>query len=895
MPFLAMSKLAVNNFTTELSALLVVPKVYLKEFTYTLEKMEQWGYIIEQSCFLLEKYDFFLNLNYFRDFYKKGHIIDPNTNEYSEKYELKFTKKYSTNFKKSNLNLLDFLILDRIRFFSYVGVTFSRRTEIANVIKTDWNNYSISEKTTIKEIEKNYEILTNSPSLQEDFLNYLRNNQSYGFFYLLYDLEKWVNYAQIIEKVSIGKNSNFTQFKQFYEKENILRKIEESEIFDGIDSNSKLFKSIFLSYINDRKYYEKEVNKFKFYYQFMKLCSILKVISLISVKRLVSNPNLLRNIVDIKKKKLRDISKREKIKYATSTSINLRINDLLDKKIIKPYLIDSIWNNSVASYFPQMILKNSSEVREKIEQIKYYFPKVYFYNAKDLFNHERYIFFQFFIPFLTNSEKVLFLSLLYHLFKKDLLSFKRYSWNGFLRTFSRKDFYDFQNKEFFYTRDLYDQYFLYVRRTLGEELKPIKDCLTTIPRIWSYTASMSTLAKKVRMRIKKDEISFDAIDLQNLINFNLNLVKILTGKQFFIHNRKEIFFKRYIRSIKVIPTLKKFGFGQFFLYVTPFNYDEIDLKLLLSNTFQSVKHLASIDSTDSLLIKYIFPFNEPNTSYLNWLAKSKRNVRDYCLFSIKSITQIFQLNTNLTSNGWNIDPNNLKTHIQNVLFNPHCTIQSSDVKRCNIGDLVVTDNFKPNSPQFKALTQVYNWKSINLKETLDSMNQSIFEEIRALIKEELVYPYISLKNLDFKEKIHIFLLNLEEDTLDTLKEVFQFFNFGYIYDIEGEYYIYGFKKEKKIKKGLIVKLYLPDCELSEILRTLEYIFQYLKVERYLILTDLVDGKHLLKSIYGGTEFLKDYNPLQNLIWLAENNKWKNHRLFTDDFQYVYPELIFKEK
>ncbi len=125
-----------------------------------------------------------------------------------------------------------------------------------------------------------------------------------------------------------------------------------------------------------------------------------------------------------------------------------------------------------------------------------------------------------------------------------------------------------------------------------------------------------------------------------------------------------------------------------------------------------------------------------------------------------------------------------------------------------------------------------------------------------LIKEGLVFPNTTFKNLGFREKIHFLLLNLEEDMGDTLKEIFQFFNFGYIYDVEGEYYIYGFKKEKKIKKGLMVKLYLPECEMSEILRTLDYVFLYLKVERYLIITDLVDGKNLIKSIYGNTEFLK---------------------------------------
>ncbi|GAJ20373.1 unnamed protein product, partial [marine sediment metagenome] len=32
----------------------------------------------------------------------------------------------------------------------------------------------------------------------------------------------------------------------------------------------------------------------------------------------------------------------------------------------------------------------------------------------------------------------------------------------------------------------------------------------------------------------------------------------------------------------------------------------------------------------------------------------------------------------------------------------------------------------------------------------------------------------------------------------------------------------GFIKKKKISSGLMIKLYLPDCELSEFLRIFEY-------------------------------------------------------------------------
>ncbi|GAH49727.1 unnamed protein product [marine sediment metagenome] len=93
----------------------------------------------------------------------------------------------------------------------------------------------------------------------------------------------------------------------------------------------------------------------------------------------------------------------------------------------------------------------------------------------------------------------------------------------------------------------------------------------------------------------------------------------------------------------------------------------------------------------------------------------------------------------------------------------------------------------------------------------------------------------------------------------------------------------------------MIKLYLPDCELAEFLRIFEYIFQYLKVEKYLILTDLVKGDSLIRSVYRGPNFLRKYNPLQNLIWNTKTKMWMNHKLFSKTFKYLYPELIFKEK
>ena len=61
------------------------------------------------------------------------------------------------------------------------------------------------------------------------------------------------------------------------------------------------------------------------------------------------------------------------------------------------------------------------------------------------------------------KEKELLNSVIYNLFKKSIINFKSYLWSGFTEAFSRRDFYDFENEKFFYSKDLFEQFFLYVQ------------------------------------------------------------------------------------------------------------------------------------------------------------------------------------------------------------------------------------------------------------------------------------------------------------------------------------------------------------------------------------------------------------------------------------------------
>ncbi|NVM38094.1 MAG: hypothetical protein HWN81_21045 [Candidatus Lokiarchaeota archaeon] len=236
-----------------------------------------------------------------------------------------------------------------------------------------------------------------------------------------------------------------------------------------------------------------------------------------------------------------------------------------------------------------------------------------------------------------------------------------------------------------------------------------------------------------------------------------------------------------------------------------------------------------------------------------------------------------------------------KMHMQNILFKSGYSIQISRIEQYKITDGFISSYFGLNSPEFESLLYIYNWKSINIKLFLRTKKATTVNDIVNLLEKNLIFPYLSLKNLDLHDKVYIIIPNLKPELNTTLVKIFNFFNFVFIYEIEGEYFIYGFEQEKKYKNGLMIKIYFPKCEISEFMSLFDLLFEYLEIKHYLILNDLVDGKRLIKSIYGGLTFLDSYNPLNNLEWNEQDKIWQNPKIFTSKFKLIYPDLISKDK
>jgi len=353
------------------------------------------------------------------------------------------------------------------------------------------------------------------------------------------------------------------------------------------------------------------------------------------------------------------------------------------------------------------------------------------------------------------------------------------------------------------------------------------------------------------------------------------------------------FFKRYIRSIKFYPAFQKFGFSQYNLYVRPFYYDEhFDLKLLLANSFQDIKYPACFEPNQAIFTEFIFPYRNPNKAYLNWLIKAKKNVSEYCLFYKKKIYDGLHFNRNLTKEGWNYSSIRFKSYVQNILFNPTYDPKTSGIREFDFNEIYESNIYSPDTKEFEALNQLYSVNSIDLKLYLGTKNFTIINSTERLLKKKLIFPYLSLKNLAFEEKISIILPDIKQDLNETIITIFNFFNVCRIYEIEGEYFIYGFEDIRTFENGFLIEIWFPRCELDEFFEIFDLLFQYLKIKKYLILTDLVKGTNLLKSVYGTLNFLDSYTPIKNLIWNKFDKKWMNHKLFNEKFEPLYPDLHY---
>lgn len=446
---------------------------------------------------------------------------------------------------------------------------------------------------------------------------------------------------------------------------------------------------------------------------------------------------------------------------------------------------------------------------------------------------------------------------------------------------------------------MFENYALYAKKELQVKLKLVKEASSNLwPKLLPNKFDWDSLLTRSARRVAKDKIPFEESSLSQLIIFVKNLEKDLLHLDYLKQVKKNKFFKNHLKSITFLPLLSKFGLSQYYLYFYPSNLDRINFKLLLNNSFQSVKCSVGVEKSPSFIVKYLFPYKNPNARYINKAARQLRIIREYCLFRLTRAHYNFHIDLPFTPKDWQIDPDKFKIYVQEVLFTDKWQGSHVYLKERKL-DSPQGKVFGPDSKEFRRLQNVYGRKSVNLKKKMFVRHGVQFENFTSLLRDELVYPSVKLKGLELHEKIRFILPLVSKKDVKTLLTIFKFFNHCVAYEIEGRLYVQGQEKEITFDNGLFVKLYLSghntgsvkDIDMvGALISVLINAFDILKIENYLILDAMVKPDGFLEHVFGDAEALRGYNPLLNLKWSDKEQKYLNNKLFDKNNNPVYPDL-----
>ncbi len=900
LPFFYQSSSSQNDFSIQIFGWFVIPKVYKNELINFLNKIKNLGYLSDILFMHENEIHNSLNFNYFREkFTKKKRIIDITHRDYKQEYEIYFKMVHQKLDKKLPLSILDFIILDRVRYYSVTGFSFEQINKALKSLKSDLFNELMSQKKFLKDFRENIKQIRENKSYIDQFVYFTENNKKFGFFFVLELLNYLMESIDIILE-SIHKN----EIEDIYDLENFLKNKKISRLLNKDQKVMRevikkiLFQEIFPLYFKDRKQFFMRKRKYEIFRDYFSSCENLKIYNMDAIIKIIQYRNLINRIFLTKENKLEKLYQKNIISDLSKEYLQEKLNSFIfsEPPLIKPLLISTLSVGVFANYFLQIIVKKTEETLKLYNTFKRRFPRVLYYGGDDVFYDSEIFCLQIWTHNIISHEKLSFISLIYNLFEDNLLSLRRYFFDGFFKPYSRRDFYDFEKNEFFYTQDLFKEYFKYTKAIFGQKLKELEYVENKKESLFWFKEKnyMDSLVEEITDRVSREKIEFSLKEFEELKNFHQKLTSNLLNNRKFKEKKQDSFFQKYINHIYFIPNYQKFGYSCYYLYINPSNLNEIDFKLLLINTFDDVKYPGYIDKSKCLLISYLFPYRNPNDSYLNWLTKSKKIINEYCLFYIKKVYQLFHFDYNVSPKGWDLNPNRFKSFYQKLLFNPEYKIKTSIIKEYELGNLKTGDKFTPDSKEFKILKNLYSFQKTDLKTILALRDQTEIENIEYLVKKELIFPFIDLKNFGLIEELTIILPNVKKEIIPQLIKIFSFFNFGFLYEIEGTYFFSGLGEDIFFENGLLIKLLLPDCNIGEFIPHFDKIFQYLDIEKYLILNDLLDGTPFLENLFGDLSFREEYNPFQNLEWNKADKIWMNQKLFDEEFNFLYPELVAKK-
>ena len=282
LPFNIFSKVSFSSFSVNLEGYFVIPENYRSDLNSLIRYFEEKNVLID---FFISENEIFLNnlnLNYFREFHNYDRILNPNHVKYEKKYETSFDLNYARGSKIYKLDLFDWLLIDRLRYWSITGFGFKHRAATISQIKKDLLNQIVSERALIKTFNNITEDFYNDYEIKDKLIRFINHNKKFGFFFILELLERLVLICNILEDYFIEDPNKKRMNK-------ILDDIQNHKFTESISNNivikehelrTVLSRDFIPFYINDRNKYQK---KKKQYQKFLKFFKTLKSINILNM------------------------------------------------------------------------------------------------------------------------------------------------------------------------------------------------------------------------------------------------------------------------------------------------------------------------------------------------------------------------------------------------------------------------------------------------------------------------------------------------------------------------------------------------------------------------------------------------------------------------------------
>lgn len=884
LPFYWVNRTQESKFGVEVTGIFVIPMKYIDDLKKFFKTLINYGII---KKFFLLKFVFhenFLNLNYFKKNILNKKLLLRGDKDFNEHLIFSPSLKYTSKEEKV-MDLFDIILLNRIRWFATTGFSFEEKWKQLQKVKSDVFSYLLTQKNIIKDLKKILNIFYEDPELKRKFLTLIDSNKNFGFFYIKEQISFFLKLIDLTEKIlkTHPELKNEIMLFDFIEQNGIGPKFDENIEYNYSQFKKNLF-NLFSVYFMNNSNFLHEKSEYENFLQLLKTSENLKIFNLKVIEAILTKKELAENIYTTKFQKIQKILKEYRLKKITFQDIDARLTQTVqsDPPGAVPFLITSISARKICPIFYTLLIKDSVTTEKKINSLKDIFPRVVINRSIDLISGEKYTFLYLYCIELNDNEKINLLGLIYKLFNHDLILFKQFIDSYIISIFSLENFFDVENNDFFYSKDFFGELSKFsislikdskISSSLKEESIELTNFNTDLVKKISFETYSKNLKLKKEITLNL-EISQEIEDLHN--NLEEKLVKSDDLSNIIKHSKN-------IENIKFIPAYQKFGLENFYLYIKPSIPNEIEWKMLFPLGFKSIKYTCSLESANSYLFQYIFPSKNPNFSYLNWVLKSKREIDEYFSFSVKKIIPILNFNFNISPDGFYFGYQTFEIFVQKILFDKNFD-PSIDCKVFNVSERD-EKNIKGKFDQ--DFQNIIDLNGQNFLDMIKLRHKSRLNNIKDLINKKLIFPQIKLReNTGLKFKFYAIVPDLTREQIEIIIKIFNFLNYGFIYEIEGEYYFKEEDKMIKFENGLFLKFYLPDSAFNHFKKIITQLFNYFKIEHYLLFFDLVKGDLFVNNLF---DKFKHPNPLDCHLWDKNIKKWLNHKSLTNKFEFIYPE------